>query len=373
MSLYEQFHSDINKQHMFNIIKNYLQKEKNIDISNDKENNDFFLSTLPIVFEKNNADEIEEMNKFLLEYNVEHFIEKNKSNLEPILKDDFEKLLQEREKQDIISNSSKESSDNISFDIKEVNADENMDFYEKPIQISTPIENVIPKNIENVIHKNINNDEKLLQFIHINSSKRTSINSSRYNYKIDLSKNNINVNDLSFISKIMIPIEDNYIFSIPVIVLTINELNCNIHMQQNEVIKGNNRNYGIYIPLEKHKLLSNNSSRITIDIRDVSEKKYLASDILKINIIEFKNNRIYFTCSSIHKLDYQNGDYIKIINNNSHNSLFHIFQEPLKIKKIQENVIVCEYRGMDEIDDRIFTNIDMKIMNMSNQNIIYFN
>ena len=35
------------------------------------------------------------MNQFLLEYNVEHFVNKNKSNLEPILKDDFEKLLQE--------------------------------------------------------------------------------------------------------------------------------------------------------------------------------------------------------------------------------------------------------------------------------------
>tara|TARA_Y100001958_G_scaffold105857_1_gene74006 strand:+ start:148 stop:1248 length:1101 start_codon:yes stop_codon:yes gene_type:complete len=366
MSLYEQFHSDINKQHMFNLIKTYLQKEKNIDISTDKESNDFFLSSLSIVFEKNNADELEEMNQYLLEYNVEHFVNKNKTNLEPILKDDFEKLLQEREKQDIMSNSSKDSSDNISYDIKEVNADDNLEIYEKPIvKIPTPVETVIPKK-ESV--------EKILPLVHINSSKRTSINSSRYNYKIDLSKNNININDLSFISKMVIPIEDNYIFSIPVIVLTINELNCNIHMQQSEIIEGNNRNYGIYKPLEKHNLNPvNNSSRITVDIRDVSEKRYISSDILKINIIEFRNNRIYFTCSSIHKLDYQTGDYIKVINNNSHNSLFHIFQEPLKIKKIQENVVVCEYRGFDEIDDRIFTNIDMKIMNMSNQNILYFN
>ena len=91
------------------------------------------------------------------------------------------------------------------------------------------------------------------------------------------------------------------------------------------------------------------------------------------DIIEFKNNKIYFTCSSIHKLDFQPNDYIKVINNNSHNQLFHIFQEPLKIKKIQDNILVCEYRGFDEIENKTFTNIDMKIMNMSNQNIIYFN
>ena len=53
--------------------------------------------------------------------------------------------------------------------------------------------------------------------------------------------------------------------------------------------------------------------------------------------------------------------------------MFTIFQEPLKIKKIQDNIVVCEYRGLEEIEDRIFTNIDMKIMNMSNQNILYFN
>ena len=366
MSLYEQFHSDINKSHMFNLIKAYLNNENGIDISNDKDSNDFFLSSIPIVFKENDADEIEQMNQYLLEYNINHFKNK-KINLEPIVKDEFEKLLQEREKQDIISNSSKDS-DNISFDVKEVNANDKLDMFintNPEIQVSTPIE---------INQKEPIKEKKDFQLVHINSSKRTNINSSRYNYRVDLSKNDINIDDLSFISKIIIPIEDNYIFSIPVIVLSIIELNCNIHMQQDTIIDGNNRKYGVYKSIEKHTLKPlQNNGRITIDIRDISEKKYISSDILKVNIIEFKNNKIYFTCSSIHKLDYQTGDYIKVINNNSHNSLFHIFQEPLKIKKIQENIVVCEYRGFDDIDDRMFTNIDMKIMNMSNQNILYFN
>lgn len=375
MSLYEQFHSDINKTHMFNVIKTYLKNEKDIDIS-DKESNDFFLSSIPIVFQENNADEIEQMNQYLLEYNIKHFTNKSKmqTNMEPIVKDEFEKLLQEREKQDILSNSSKDS-DNINYDVKEVNIDDKIDMFinqnsieqSTSVEYSKPIKTIIPE-------KQIIKEEKEYELVHINSSKRTNINSSRYNYRVDLGKNDIDIDKLFFISKIIIPIEDNYIFSIPVLVLSIPELNCSIHMQQDEIIEGNNRNYGVYKSIEKHQLKkSQNSNRITIDIRDVSEKRYIASDILKVNIIEFKNNKIYFTCSSIHKLDYQNGDYIKVINNNSHNSLFHIFQEPLKIKKIQENIVVCEYRGFDEIDDRIFTNIDMKIMNMSNQNIIYFN
>ena len=112
--------------------------------------------------------------------------------------------------------------------------------------------------------------------------------------------------------------------------------------------------------------------RITIDIRDITGKRYISSDILKVNILEIKKGRIYFTCSLINHNDYETKEYIKIINNNS-NTLFHVLQEPLKIKKIQGNIIICEYLGLIDLEDDIYTNIDMKIMNMSNQNIFYLN
>ena len=83
-----------------------------------------------------------------------------------------------------------------------------------------------------------------------------------------------------------------------------------------------------------------------------------------------KKGKIYFTCSLIGHNDFHVKDYIKIINNNS-NTLFNILQEPLKIKKIQGNMIICEYNGLIKLEDDIYTDIDMKIMNMSNQNIFY--
>ena len=143
-------------------------------------------------------------------------------------------------------------------------------------------------------------------------------------------------------------------------------------MQQEEIIQGNHRNYGVYKCIENHKLSKEFIERITIQIQDVSGKKYHGSDILKVNIMEVKKNRIYFTCSSMNHLDYQISDYIKIINNNT-STLFQVLQDPLKIKKIQNNIIICEYTGLDHLDNRIYTDIDMKIMNMSNQNIFYFN
>lgn len=386
MSLYDQFHSDINKKFMYDMIKNVIQKEINFDISKDPENYNIYLSTFKKIFEENNVEEIEGMNKFLLDYNLNIFSDKIKSQQKeaPIVKDDFEKLLQEREQQDLTTNLlTKDINKPVENEPQIINnSTVIMENQEEIPQInSTPINEFIQFQ-NNHVNEPINDDKQIkevkqeeIRKITVNSSKRTNIHSSRYNYKIDLEKLDIEMNEIKTLKQLILPIEDNYIFSIPILIINIPELNYSQHMQQDTIIEGINRKYGIYKPIGEDiiKINKKKSSRITIDIRDISEKKYSTPDILKVNIIEFKNNRIYFTCSLIHKLDYQVGDFIKVINNNSHNQLFHIFQEPLKIKKIHDNILICEYRGLEDIENNIFTNIDMKIMNTSNQNILYFN
>ena len=61
-------------------------------------------------------------------------------------------------------------------------------------------------------------------------------------------------------------------------------------------------------------------SRITIDIRDLTETKYSSTDIAKVNIIEIYDNKIRFTCPQVKKSDYRVGDSIKIINNKTKDS-----------------------------------------------------
>ena len=61
-----------------------------------------------------------------------------------------------------------------------------------------------------------------------------------------------------------------------------------------------------------------------------------------------------------------------MINHRNHN-LDELFVYPLKIKRIKENIIVCETNDYCEYENKILTNIDMKLINISNQNIIYFN
>ena len=368
MSLYDQYYSDINKEYMFNIIKNIIYEKEEYDISKDVNNYETFISSMKGIFDENNVEELEDMNKILLDHNIKHFqtmIDKN----EDTYKNEMDLKLNE-----YISKREEVTKQN---QIDDNQMDDNQKNYLlKNIKITEELNSPLSSTNTNEMFKEINVSTKgesdVQTVYHINSSNRTNVNSSRYNYKVDLMKQTIPCHLLKKISKLIIPIEDIYLFSIPVIVITIPELESTIHMQQEEVIKGLHRKYGIYKPVGNHQLLEKKNDRITIEIKDISEKKYVYSDILKVNIIETKNNKIYFTCSEINKNDYLIGDYIKIINNNSL-FLLNVLQSPLKIKKIQKNIIICEHTGISELETNQYTNIDMKIMNMSNQNILYFN
>ena len=110
--------------------------------------------------------------------------------------------------------------------------------------------------------------------------------------------------------------------------------------------------------------------KLTIDIRDISETKYTNFDIIKINKLMIKDNRVTFTCSQFQPIDYNVGDMIKLININSR-KYKRLFTYPLKIKEIKENCISCNLE--DEYKNITDEGIDMKMLNISNQNIIYFN
>ena len=362
MSLYEQFHSEINKTFMFNMIKGVIENERSIDISIDPKNYDEFLLTLEPVFNKNNVDEIELMNKYLLDYNIKHFLEKlDKPSQE--MQNDLEERIKERKDQENMNMNTIDTIDTIDT------IGQNMESLIKSPSIGSSINTISSTNRSLELIKDAKED---IQPIHLNSSQRTNINSSRYNYKVDLTKQQLVSTDIHSISRIIIPIEDNYLFTIPVLVIDIPELECNTYMQQDEIIHGDHRKYGVYKSIEKHTFSKNRKDRITVTINDISGQKYSGSDILKVNIIEIKKNRVYFTCSSINQSDFQELDYIKVINNNTF-TLSQMFQKPFKIKRIQKNVIICDYPGTDQLENNIYTDIDMKLMNMSNQNIIFFN
>ena len=129
----------------------------------------------------------------------------------------------------------------------------------------------------------------------------------------------------------------------------------------------NGKKYGYYKSLEDHEINCNTDlEKITIDIRDITETRYENTDIAKVNIIEIEKNDIVFTCTNVED-NYSVGEYVKIINNYTKDFKNNY---PLKINNIIDNKIYCDYKS--KVSKKI-TDVDMKLLNTSNQNIIYFN
>ena len=66
---------------------------------------------------------------------------------------------------------------------------------------------------------------------------------------LNLNNNDIDIKDNSQIYKLIIPIEDNYIFDHSIICLSIKELDLDISLELDKELINNKRNYGIYIPI----------------------------------------------------------------------------------------------------------------------------
>ena len=84
------------------------------------------------------------------------------------------------------------------------------------------------------------------------------------------------------------------------------------------------------------------------------------------------DNVIIFTCSNINYNNFKINDSIKVINTyNFTADLMNLLRSPFSIQRIVDNQIFCRlpYNTVDSI----YNNIDMKILNMSNQNVLFFN
>jgi hypothetical protein len=370
MSLYEQFHSEINKTFMFDIIKGEINKNLTFDISTISENYEDFLRFFKVIFDENDVDDIESLNKILLDQSIVYFTEKIRPT------NDLEKLLKQRDQMlSTINEIDDTSIDNTLMDDLTNTSSSGLTNTSISGLTNTSISEVTPylmnKEPSGKLQEPTGSTNQVeYKTSTIVSSKRTNINSSRFNYRIDLAKCLIDSLNITKISKMILPLEENYIFDIPVISVSIPELDCKVHMQQQHVIENKNQRCGVYYPVTEHLIKSTKIDKITIDIRDITDTKYPIDDILKINIIEIKGNSIVFTCSNIHKNNFKVGNNIKVLNIHSNDELQSILQLPFKIKKIDKNLITC--KTSEQFKSETYNNIDMKLMNMSNQNIIYF-
>lgn len=384
MSLYDQFFSDINKDFMFSMANNVLKKDYNITIEGDEKVKTIYTEDMKDIFENNDFEDISEINKVLLDTTIKKnrgssIDEKEDEKEQPSgfrkREEDSEtklaELMKEREKIQILpqeeQNQQVESGTSINDLLKKSTGTKIETIIEEDSGESEVFETEIIEKEETPVF------ERNLKLVSFTSNKRTSINSSRYNYSIDLSKEGIDPKKLHSLSRIIIPIEENYIFTLPILTLKIKELDMEVCLQQKDIIQNDFNSVGIYEPIEN--IIFNITfplRRLSIDIRDISNVKYSSNDILKINIMEIKKNIIIFTCSKIDMRNFKVKDMVKVINIQTYDMyIIELLSNPLKIKAIKDNMIFCKIDG--EHQDKVYNNIDMKILNISNQNMIYFN
>ena len=75
MSLYDKYHSAHNKNYMYELIKNVIHKEYEVDITSIKSYNDFFEMNYKESFLKIDTEDIKDINKHLLDTQISFFQE----------------------------------------------------------------------------------------------------------------------------------------------------------------------------------------------------------------------------------------------------------------------------------------------------------
>jgi hypothetical protein len=375
---------------------NVLKKDHNITIEGDESIKETYLQDMKDIFDNNDFVEISDINKELLDTTIKKNKKTNnigededkpreqeetsftgyrkiEEDISEKNEKDLSELMKERESLNVVPLNEPNNTTSIDELLKNATGtkiesiiEEEPEIQEENETVQEPYEENIEVPKEEVYVKNL----KLVSFT---SNKRTSINSSRYNYSVDIFKEGIEPEKLHSLSKLIIPIEDNYVFTLPILTLIIKELDMEVCLQQKDVIKNEYSTVGIYEPIENIIFdISFPLRKLSIDIRDMSNVKYSSNDILKINIMEIKKNILIFTCSKIDSRNFKKNDMIKIINIQTYDMyIVDLLSNPLKIKAIKDNMVFCKVDG--EHPDKVFNNIDMKILNISNQNMIYFN
>ncbi len=268
-SLYDQFFSDTNVTHIYNVLKNIIKNEFNYDIGNNDINFTLFKTKMNKIFNDTNKLNLDEINKDLLSEMINYFIQKIKD-----------------EEKDKINNT-----DDSNIDL--------MDEYNKFIlQRSENVNINLENNLSNIENNQENNQEnieikpkqevqlkkkKKKKSIVVSSKDRINKESNRFNYKIQSP-----IEKISELDSLIIPIEETIHFTSPMLKVIIEEIDLDVVLTCTNILEINNYKYGIY-KSEKN-LINKTSSILTISIESIYGLEEYDSDIL--NIVLDDNSKI---------------------------------------------------------------------------------
>jgi len=304
MSLHDMYFSSKNKNHMFNVIRELVLKETNEDINNNSEYIDLYRFKYSLIFERSDSDNLVDLNKFLID------------EIAPIYINDIQ---------------SKYTSKNITIKPKE----------------ST-------KSKES---KNENMKQKTQ--LYINSSERLENSLNRYEYYIYLPENN-----KFSLKQITIPVENNILFSNPVICvqLEIKNEKYDIYCQFKNEILIQNKKYNIYESFQELEINTDKIIKVSI-LTNLRLKVMENQDKIKIKIKNIKHKENDFLCLKINENhDIINGDNIGIYKNNK------LISSLIVDNKIENNLIIKDKKlDFDNSSEYYILN-----MNLQNNLLIFY-
>ena len=214
MSLYDSFFSDINKDHVYNIIKDIVFENHQINIFLDNDFRQIYDKNLEKIFNGNNVSSLDEINKIVVNETIVSFSDKiqNKSseelNYDKNVRSEYDNLFAERMKQNEVFKNIKENEEQEKLEKDKLENDRKI-FEEEKQKLEEERINQERINEQNVSYQIVQHQPQIpiiedqhleqhlpvieeFRIVHkIVSNKRTHVKSSRYNYSFNLKNNNI--------------------------------------------------------------------------------------------------------------------------------------------------------------------------------------
>ena len=395
MSLYDSFFSDLNKDHVYDLIKDIVFQNNGVNIYLNDEYRQIYDKGLEKIFEENNVGSLDEINKIVVNETIKLFgdkINEGDKEYDSNVRADYDNLFAERMKQnDEFKNMKNEEEEKrlaeqlaeqelLEKQKQELLEKQKQELLEKQLEEQRLAEKkqleeqrlaeqkqLEEQRLDSVSFQSINVDEwRPVQ--KIVSNKRSHVRSSRYNYSFNLKNNNINIQNNSQILKLIVPLEDNYIFDHSVICLSIKELDLDISLELDHELDNNHRTYGVYVPIEAHRFSKPKTDSITINITDITNTEYVNYDIINVNKLEISEDTIILNVNSVK--DIMMEDYFKVLNLSTNiMELRYLLLEPMKVIKIEKNRLFFKTNYI--MNATIVDDIEMKLMNVSNQNVLF--
>ena len=338
MSLYDSFFSDLNKNHVYDLIKDIVFQNNSVNIFLNDEYRQIYDKGLEKIFEENNASSLDEINKIVINETIKSFGDKlNEGDKEydSNVRSDYDNLFAERMKQnETFKNMKTEEEERKELLEKQRVEQQRLEKQQQELLEKQRLEKqrlekqrleqeekeILEKHelkkqmIETQelekelkeIEKQMAEQQKTEKLVEefrpvqkIVSNKRSHIRSSRYNYVFNLKNNNVDISDNSQILKLIIPLEDNYIFNHSVICLSIKELDLDISLELDHELDNNHRTYGVYVPIEAHRFSKPKTDSITINITDITNTEYVNYDIINVTKLEIAEDTIILNVNSV--------------------------------------------------------------------------